>query len=313
MKKNTTADEVIASVEQGFQSRDIRALTRLISWAENGDSRAWHFLNKHFSEKNPSRVIGFTGTPGAGKSSLIAEVVKQEAAESRKHDVSLAVLAVDPISPFTGGALLGDRIRFQELFTEDRIFIRSLSTRGKLGGLSVSTRASVHLLQAFGMESIYLETVGVGQSEVDVHRIADVTVLVITPEGGDGIQALKSGVIEIADIVVVNKSDREGSSKLSNDVEEAVHLRGLKTKVLRTSLVPGGEKDSVVALRSAIDGFFRESADEIRRRRSSFLAGTAREVLEREAQTRVGEWISKHVKDGVSPYATVLQYLKENP
>ena len=164
---------------------------------------------------------GLTGPPGAGKSSLVAAL----ASAYRERDEQVGVVAVDPTSPFSGGALLGDRIRMNDLATDPGIFNRSMATRGSLGGLAATTREVVDLMDAFGLPRLLIETVGVGQTELDIQSAADTVVVVLVPESGDSIQAMKAGLMEIADIFVVNKSDRPGSSRLAKELRQALHLR----------------------------------------------------------------------------------------
>ncbi|MEZ4414844.1 MAG: methylmalonyl Co-A mutase-associated GTPase MeaB [Gemmatimonadota bacterium] len=167
------------------------------------------------------RRIGFTGPPGAGKSSLVAQV----ATACRARGETVGIVAVDPTSPFSGGALLGDRIRMNELATDPGIFIRSMATRGSLGGLATATEEVIDLMDGFGFDRVIVETVGVGQTELEIQSAADTVVVTLVPESGDGIQAMKAGLMEIADIFVVNKSDRPGADRLVKELALAIHLR----------------------------------------------------------------------------------------
>lgn len=199
----------------------IAAIARAVSVVENGRTGFEELLAAIHPRLGRARRIGITGPPGAGKSTLTERLV----AALRASGLRVAVVAVDPTSPFTGGALLGDRIRMEQIALDPGVYIRSMATRGSLGGLATSTREVCDLLDAAGFDRILVETVGVGQSELDVARMADTTILVLVPESGDGIQALKSGVMEVADCFLVNKADRPGADRVAREVELALDLR----------------------------------------------------------------------------------------
>lgn len=206
---------------EDFNAGKPAALARVVSIVENHREGFEQILGSLHSRTGRARRIGLTGPPGAGKSTIASLLVKS----FRDQGLKVGVIAVDPTSPFTGGALLGDRVRMESVALDPGVFIRSMATRGSLGGLAAATREVADVLDAFGFDILLIETVGVGQSELDVARTADSTLLVLVPESGDSIQTLKAGVMEVADIFVVNKADRPGADRLRNDVELMLGLR----------------------------------------------------------------------------------------
>lgn len=217
-----SVSELIAKLKSG----DAKAIARAISLVEN-QTEGYQLILESLDTTLAVPIVGFTGPPGAGKSSLVNALVSLWAAAGLK----VAVIAVDPASPFNFGSLLGDRLRMAGLFTHPNVFIRSLSTRGSLGGLSASIIEITDVFRNAGFDRIVIETVGVGQSEVEIAGIADTTVVVTVPESGDEVQTLKSGVMEIADIFVVNKSDREGADKFAQYLRDLSHSRSMDWQI----------------------------------------------------------------------------------
>ncbi|HVD60604.1 MAG TPA: methylmalonyl Co-A mutase-associated GTPase MeaB, partial [Gemmatimonadaceae bacterium] len=204
-----------------FAAKQSAALARAVSIVENRTPESDELLAAFHSKVGNARRIGITGPPGAGKSTITTLVARRY----REAGLSVGIVAVDPTSPFTGGALLGDRVRMEQVALDDDVFIRSMATRGSLGGLAAATREVADVVDAFGVERILIETVGVGQSELDIARTADTSLVVLVPESGDSIQTLKAGLMEIADIFAVNKADRPGADRLRNELELMIGLR----------------------------------------------------------------------------------------
>ena len=213
--------EELESLLERFHAGKRTALARAISVIENERPGFQEFLHRVLAAGPRARRVGVTGPPGGGKSSLIAALANL----CRARDEEVGVVAVDPTSPYSGGALLGDRIRMNDLATDRGIFIRSMATRGSLGGLAATSKEVIDLMDAFGLARLLIETVGVGQTELGITGAADTVVVVLVPESGDGIQAMKAGLMEIADIFVVNKADRPGADRVFNDLRAALHLR----------------------------------------------------------------------------------------
>ena len=197
-----------------LRSGDPLTLTRAITTVENRSPGWADLLKTAFPQTGHARILGLTGAPGAGKSTLVDQLAKQY----RKQNQTVGVIAVDPTSPYTGGAILGDRIRMQDHFSDPGIYIRSMATRGSLGGLARATADVVTVLDASGRDLVMIETVGVGQDEVDIVRVADVTIVILVPGMGDDVQSIKAGIMEIADIFVINKSDREGADRVEREI-----------------------------------------------------------------------------------------------
>jgi LAO/AO transport system kinase len=232
---------------------DRRAAARLITMVENGDPEARNILRQLHRHSGKAHIVGLTGPPGSGKSTLACRLAGRFRLEGR----TVGIVAVDPTSPYTGGALLGDRVRMQDLADDPEVFIRSMGSRGALGGLSVATNDVINILDAFGKDYIIVETVGAGQVEVEVVKFSHTCVVVAMPGGGDEIQAIKAGILEIGDIFVVNKADREGAQRTMADLEmmletkPALDASSWKPRVVATVAVDGGGMDD---LAGAIQG-----------------------------------------------------------
>lgn len=303
-----------------------RAVARLISWLEDEDERAIDVMERLYAHTGRAYIVGITGSPGAGKSTLTDKLTFA----LRRKGLTVGIIAVDPSSPFTGGAVLGDRVRMSRLSTDPGVFIRSMATRGFLGGLAKATGEVVKVLDAFGKDIILIETVGVGQDEVDIIRLADTTCLVLVPGLGDTIQSMKAGVMEIADIFVINKADRPGTDQLyaevASRVEQDAHIkeRPWTPPVLRTVAV---EDQGVDALVQAVEDHrrFLESSgvlEEKRRRRArdetlQLIHGELyRRLLRRlSSDGRLDTLVEEIASKKRSPYRTmrevVAQWLKE--
>jgi LAO/AO transport system kinase len=262
-----TADALLA----GLRSGDRRALARAISLVENGDLLAAELVRATYPETGRAEVIGMTGPPGVGKSSLVSALVRLVRGEGR----TIGVISVDPSSPFTAGALLGDRIRLADHFLDRDVFIRSMGTRGHLGGLAEATLQAALLLDAFGKDILFVETVGTGQSEVEITGIADTIVLALMPGSGDSIQALKAGIMEIPDVIVVNKRDHPAAKTMMTEVRSILGLgdeRDWTPPIVLTEAVRG---EGIEELWAAIGDHRRHLVEsgQLERRRGEQLAG----------------------------------------
>ena len=231
-RREWTGETLAAGVREG----DRRALARAITLVENGDPLAYELVREVYPETGSAYVVGITGPPGVGKSSLIAALVRQ----IRESGRTIGVISVDPSSPFTKGALLGDRIRLSEHFLDPGVFIRSMGTRGHLGGLAEATLQALLVLDAAGKDIVFVETVGTGQSEVEVIGIADTVLLVLMPGSGDSIQALKAGIMEIPDVIAINKKDHPAAKTMLNEVRSILTLdkeRAWKPPIVLTEAI----------------------------------------------------------------------------
>ena len=278
------------SLAERLLEGDKRALARAITLIENGDPAGWELVREVFPSTGRARIVGLTGPPGVGKSTLIGALTK----ELREADREVGVLSIDPSSPFTRGALLGDRIRLSDHFLDPGVFIRSMASRGALGGLAEAALQAALVMDASGKDDILLETVGVGQAEIDVVDHADTVVLVLMPGSGDSIQALKAGVMEIPDVIVINKADHPLTDTMEREVRTVLSLGPSgtwKVPVLRTEAARG---EGVAELREKIDEHRRHIEAEgtlVERRERNLrneVLGLAAARLRRELEARSG-------------------------
>src|SRR4051812_10452084 len=249
---------------------DKRALARAISLVEDDDPQGWEIVREAYRHTGNAQVVGFTGPPGAGKSTLIGALV----AHRRREERTVAVLSIDPSSPFRGGALLGDRIRLTEHFLDPGVFIRSMATRGALGGLAEAALQAALLMDAAGRDDVFLETVGVGQAEVDVIDHADSIVLVLMPGSGDSIQALKAGVMEIPDIIVVNKADHPLTDTMVREIRGVLSLgpqHGWRVPIVKAEAARGVGVDKLAEQLERHRAYIEEQGTLLERRRRNLM------------------------------------------
>jgi LAO/AO transport system kinase len=307
----TLADDVLRA--------DALALGRAISLVENGAPEGRALLDVLAPKAGRALRIGVTGPPGVGKSTTVDELASLYRARGERA----AVIAVDPSSPFTGGALLGDRVRMAKAVEGDGVFIRSMASRGLSGGLARATQDAADLLDASGRTVILLETVGVGQSEIEISRASDVVIVMLSPESGDGVQAMKSGLLEVADLVVINKADRGGADRLEHDLRTAFEL-GLRSRkdvpILTAQANQGKGVPEVVAAVDAWVAARRASGGFAERRRANMetrLKGIAEFLLQKDlweadgAAGRVRAAAERVLAGGESPYAGARRLLEE--
>ncbi len=278
------------SLAEGVRTGDRRALARAISLVENGDPLAYDLVHDIYPETGRTYTVGITGPPGVGKSSLISTLIGQ----IREQGRTVGVISVDPSSPFTQGALLGDRIRLSDHFLDPGVFIRSMGTRGHLGGLAETTLQALLVLDAAGKELVFVETVGAGQSEVEVIGIADTVVLVLMPGSGDSVQALKAGIMEIPDVIAINKRDHPAAKTMLNEVRSILSLdkeRAWKPPIVLTEATTG---QNVAQLWEKIEEHraHLESEGQLEARRRKNLAGEVFAIASGRAKTHLEQAVA---------------------
>ncbi len=309
-----------APLAERLVAGDKRALARAITLIENGDPAGWELVREVFPRTGDARIVGITGPPGVGKSTLIGALT----GELRKADRDVGVLSIDPSSPFTRGALLGDRIRLSDHFLDSGVFIRSMASRGALGGLSEAALQAALLMDASGKDDVLLETVGVGQAEIDIVDHADTIVLALMPGSGDSIQALKAGVMEIPDVIVVNKSDHPLTETMMREVKNVLALGPEVTwqvPVVKTEATRG---EGVAELLEQIDAhrehITAEGTLEKRRARNlrAEVIGLAAAKLKRDLEARasddpeVGEMLERVVRREIDPATAARELLERD-
>jgi LAO/AO transport system kinase len=303
-----------------IRAGDIRATARAISAIENHTPEATELLKAIFPHTGKARVFGITGSPGAGKSTLVDHLAR----EYRNQQKTIGIVAVDPSSPYSGGAILGDRIRMQAHHADPGIYIRSMATRGFLGGLARTTADVTTALDASGKDIILVETVGVGQDEVDIVRLADVTVVILVPGMGDDVQSIKAGIMEIADIFVINKSDREGADRVEKEIRAmqslAVRTDNWTPSIVRTVASEGKGIAELATTIADFEGYLdkhglrgKKKAESWRERivemlREALLARVLHEQLSPEQLKRYAAEVAEHRRD---PYTLVDEIVRK--
>jgi len=307
------------SLAGAVRSGDVRALARAISLAEDRDPQATALVAELQPSTGNAHLVGVTGSPGTGKSTLVDGLVKV----IRDAGQTVGVIAVDPSSPFTGGAVLGDRIRMSRHTLDKGVFIRSMGARGHLGGLAAATREAIHLLDAFGREVVIVETVGVGQSELEISTICDTVVLVMMPESGDAVQSIKAGILEIADIFVVNKADLAGADKTRRMIQDAMALGpklAWQPPIVLASAVKDDGIEGVWAAIMKHRAFLRDSGtfesrrlQRVKQEVIALVAEQARDEARRtlEGDTEVGRRLRDNRNGKLNPYALAAEVMAQ--
>jgi LAO/AO transport system kinase len=276
-------------IVKGLLAGERRALARAISIVDNDEPESREIIKQIFSKTGNIRTVGFTGPGGAGKSSLVGKLIP----ECQALGYKVAVLAVDPTSPITGGAILGDRVRMQGNLGTDKVFMRSMASRGAMGGVSKSLRNAIRILDVAGYNIVLIESVGAGQLEVEISRVVDLTVVVFTPHTGDNVQAVKAGLTEIGDIYVVNKADLEGATSLYQTVLDLIGDTSRKPTVLKTSVKTG---DGVAELSKSIDKLLKEKSINYKERERKMLEDELTDMILNNLEKKVSSMIAQDRK-----------------
>jgi LAO/AO transport system kinase len=302
-----------------LRSGDALALARAISTVENRKPESAELLKTLFPHSGRARILGLTGPPGAGKSTLVDQLAKHY----RRAGKTLGIIAVDPTSPYTGGAILGDRIRMQDHHADPGIYIRSMATRGSLGGLARTTADVATVLDASGRDLILIETVGVGQDEVDIVRLADITVVILVPGMGDDVQSIKAGIMEIADIFVINKSDREGTERVEREIRAlqslAVRRDGWTPPIVKTVASEGTGVEELAAAIATYEAYLQKENLVLKRNIHNWrerLIEMLRDAMLERARAQLGDGqveqyaseVAQHKRD---PYTLVEEIVRK--
>jgi LAO/AO transport system kinase len=296
----------VLPIVKGLLAGERRALARAISIIDNDESESREIIKQIFGKTGNARTVGFTGPGGAGKSSLVGKLIP----ECQALGYKVAILAVDPTSPVTGGAILGDRVRMQDNLDDEKVFMRSMASRGAVGGVSKSLRNAIRILDAAGYNLVLVESVGAGQLEIEISRVVDLTVVVFTPHTGDNVQAVKAGLTEIGDMYVVNKADLEGANTLYLTILDLIGDTERKPAVLKTS---AKTKKGVRELAKNIDKLLKEKSINYKERERKMLEDELRDMVlnavEKKASivlassNKYSEFVDKLTKKEIDPYA----------
>ena len=312
---NRLSRDPVALLEAAREGQRL-ALARLMSLVERGDDEARALGAQTYSQVGGAYTVGMTGAPGSGKSSLTAAL----GSVVRSEDERLAILAIDPSSPFTGGAILGDRVRMQDHVMDDGIYIRSMATRGHLGGLSLATPQAIRVLDALGWPWVLVETVGVGQVEVDIAGAADTTIVVVNPGWGDAVQANKAGLMEVADIFVINKADRKGADETRRDIQQMLELSSLGDWEPPILMTVATDQIGVEELWKEVGAHrqYLEECGELEVRRNRRVDAELSEIVNRSLEKRVvatmdrpetAELKEKLMRGEIDPYAAAAELI----